>query len=288
MNDILRTFRLGTINLVGVTIPGLMFLLLLLFGCIAPCLLAISYWMQVDISLTTLPPIGKVNLTLLSAVIVVVAYIAGYIFRLSTPDDLDKKSADIVLGRMKLAGDDAPAKDHWPYRGEPENKFPYFHFKDYLTHRKHPELAAEVKWSEQVRSKTFVNKMKFETAVRSPQLSAIIESNEAHIRLMFGTWLACRATFIFIVLGCVMSAVSLVIAGLRASAPTSHVDSRTTFLPWIVITLFLGLGNDQARRRIENLFHYRRVRELFDIVACYHLARTTSDASGRRADEDEN
>lgn len=282
MNDILRSFRLGIINVLGVILPGLMFLFLLFFGCLMPVVLLLGN-VQSDITLDHLPPLGRIPDSAAVLIAAVLAYVIGYIFRLSTPDDLDKKSAALVIAKMKVekGSETAAADDHWPYREESDNKFPYFYFKDYLEHREHHDLARHVKWNEKVRSKTFVNEMKLETALRCPQLASIIDSNEAHIRLLFGTWLACLHSRKFIIAGLVLSACSMALeSGLLICSASAH-HFPTSSLIWLLITLGLYRGSESAIVRIESLFHYRRVREIFDIVTCYHLACQGFDASGR-------
>jgi hypothetical protein len=317
MNDILRTFRLGTINLLGVTVPGLIFLFLLFFGFIAPVTISIgnltcrtpdplnqissfntnkaetntakimvlsakagkdvptlatSTLDETALSVFDLPPFGHISASVVGAIVVILAYVIGYIFRLSTPDELDQRSAQIVHKKMK-------PEDHWPYRGEKDNKFPYIHFQDYLENRLHSDLAKLVKWKDN-RSKTFVNEMKLETSLRCPQLAAIIDSNEAHIRLMFGTWLACCYLRYFTITGVAVSLfnVALTIYGKHAD---SFSYSLHVSLLWALITGLLLAGSECGIRKIESLFHYRRVREVFDIVACYHFACRGFDVSGQ-------
>jgi hypothetical protein len=48
--------------------------------------------------------------------------------------------------------------------------------------------------------------------------------------------------------------------------------AASALLIWLAITALLLICNLGARWRIESLFHYRRVREIFDILECYHLA----------------
>lgn len=333
MNDILRTFRLGVINLLGVTLPGLMLLLLLGFGSLFPATLllndassrlsaksllrssagtnqpakpmptpiltnstpALSTSQTVFTVHTNLPPICQLHPSAVIAIVLILAYVVGYVFRLSTPDDLDEKSTKIVLAKMEddrtsvaqCATDNskqrksAAEEDHWPHRGEKGNKFPYFHFKDYLYYREHHDLLDHVKWSQEKRSKTFVNRMKLETALRCPQLSAVIESNEAHIRMLFGTWLACRLGRWFVPIGLVASVIGCLWTWTHPVAENLGDSLLLAYTLWVVITLLVLGGTLYAKDRIEGLFHYRRVRELFDVVVCYHLALEGFDRAGR-------
>jgi hypothetical protein len=275
LNDILRSLRLGTINLLGVTVPGFAFLFLMFFGFLVPLLVLFGVIAEASnnrlphITLSNFPPLGSIPASVIGFVVAVLSYVIGYIFRLSTPDDLDKTSAKIVRANMRSENEE---DDTWPYRDEPGNKFPYYHFKEYLEKRNHAELAKHVKWDGKVRSKTFVNEMKLETFILSPQLSAIVDSNEAHIRMLFGTWLACRHTTRFVIAGAVGITVSGAIAARtwwRLGEP-SYWTGPT--IVWVTLVYLLTYGALQARKRIETVFHYRRVRELFDIVACYHFA----------------
>lgn len=309
MNDILRTLRLGVVDLLGVTVPGLILLFLLLFGCIAPSFLLFSdvgsRWPAVTSQavvsstntppivaesgephvismLRNLPPLGRVPASIVLAVVLIFAYIIGYILRLSSPDILDKESTPIVLGEMEKEKERSVEEDRWPIRlGEKENKFPYWHFAEYLKHRKHDELAAHVEWNKDMRSKTCVNRMKLETSLRCPQLSAIIESNEAHIRLLFGTWSACRVCLIPTAVGVTVSALGFALSVSWPNPAPSSDFQQLSYVAWGFITLLLFLGTITGKRQIEKLFHYRRVRELFDVVACYHLACEGFDAAGR-------
>ena len=291
MADIFRSFRLGIINLLGVTVPGLIVLFLVCVGCLAPVALLIQDLttdpaVAIKSGFPEIPPIGAVSPAIVVSAVLVLAYIVGYIFRLSTPDDLDRISAKHVI--KKMGGVNKAESDHWVHHDELDNKFPYFHFRDYLEYRKHDELVPLVDWDEKLRSKTFVNKMKLTIGVRSPRLSAIIESNEAHIRLLFGTWLAARLCLLFIGVGLIAALIGLVRC---IMVPEINQKAQNLLFPysvWIVVCLVLIIGSVFAIWRIRNLFHYRRVRELFDVVACYHLARKGFDAAGRPRNKKKN
>lgn len=335
MGNLLRSFRLGIINLLGVTVPGLIVLFLIGFGCLAPVVLFLqdittSVAANNKNAILEIPPIGAVPPTLAIITLLILAYIIGYIFRLSTPDVLDRISAECVMDRM--GGIHKAKEDHWPYRGkeaiheedkikegcgnifsnslfrdyrrfrkdkmkrqkkfpylclldylnyrkhkrERGNKFPYFHFKDYLYHRNHKELSDHIKWNKKRRSKTFVNKMKLETHMRSPQLSAIIESNEAHIRLLFGIWRAARLCLPFVLIGIGVAFIGIYRCTIVTSGAPKSQQLLFPYSVWLVLTLVLAAGSAFSIWRIQNLFHYRRVRELFDIVVCFHLARQFS------------
>lgn len=287
MTDCLRFLRLGVINVLGITVPGVLLILFLTAGFFFPltiCVLPLCQeilgsdkcvtWEHAVLFSTS----GKTLLLFLSLVL---AYIAGYIIRLSTPDDLDRISAKIVLGKMsqeaKAKEGLGAAEDHWPFQGEPDNKFPYFHFRDYLLFRGLKECANLVAWGPpdgtdlSKRSKTHVNMMKLEITATAPELSAIVESNEAHVRLMFGTWVAIMTTRYFVVFGAVLS-----ILGLAGAAVASSTRSPATSPPYglsLILCVAIFMAMQWAKVRIEHLFHYQRVREIFHIVACFYHAR---------------
>jgi hypothetical protein len=159
--------------------------------------------------------------------------------------------------------------DAWPYNpDEPLDKYPYFNFYWYLEHRGHSDLANMVTWgsddedSRNKRSKTAVNRMKMAIRYYCPQLSKSLESKEGHIRLMAGTWSAFRIA---------MWLVS--IASVVVTIPAIMVPQ----LRWLFIFSFVNLSMmslmQYSIRRIEKLFHYRRVSELFHIVQAAHFAQ---------------
>ncbi|HYO91538.1 MAG TPA: hypothetical protein VEQ40_07875 [Pyrinomonadaceae bacterium] len=323
MIELFRFFRVGIVNLVGVTLPGLLTLFFFGVGFILPLVILVfdftqrlagvrpsTVWAMVDSLFSS-------NKGIIISLTIILSYIIGYIIRLSTPDELDRISAKNVLQKMgeelapefkealkkraEAADDDgekfkserileetdedlnsgaiAAAKlDRWPYQGEKTNKFPYYHFKQYLNSRGLVELAELVKWGDPKsedeansykRSKTWVNLMKLEVGLRSPELSSVIESNEAHVRLLFGTWQAITTSRRFVIAGLVLS----FIGPLSRFIPTTHLAPPS---PSYIICILIGgtvfVGITWAKNRIENLFHYQRVRELTHIIGCAHYA----------------
>ena len=322
MLELFMFFRLGIVNLVGVTLPGLLTLFFLGVGFIWPLLIFVfdlNQWfagVERAAAWEAIDSFYSSNKGLITSLIIILAYIIGYIIRLSTPDELDRISAKNVLNKMgqesaspskdkkdatKLASEIkgkkdatesrlkkereidegfnpkaivAAQEDRWPYQGEKENKFPYFYFKQYLSSRGHPELAELINWgppttkkSDAKRSKTQVNLMKLEVSLRCPELSSVIESNEAHVRLLFGTWQAITTSRRFVIIGVILSSSDFVM---------TVVASRHLFpsYPLSILSILVGglmlVGMTWAKRRIENLFHYQRVRELTHIVGCFH------------------
>jgi|WetSurMetagenome_2_1015567.scaffolds.fasta_scaffold62554_3 hypothetical protein len=301
MTDCLRFLRVGIINILGITVPGLLLLVFLLIGFILPLIgIMIPFHEGIlssdqDALKETLSAFFKTNVVLLTVLGLIIAYVTGYIIRLSTPDDLDRRSAEMVLDKMgreaKLEKIEAAKKDWWPTLLDDGDKFPYFYFKEYLQERGHKDIADIVEWGapdskRSKRSKTHVNIMKLEVLTKLPGLSASIESNEAHVRLMFGTWLSISTCWYLVMIGCVVS-----FAGLLASTFLPQIG-RLSFedIPYAFLLLVGGIlliTMYWAKSRIENLFHYQRVRELTHIVACVYFARRMNQKTCPDAESEE-
>lgn len=296
MMELFRFFRLGVIGLVGITVPGILMLLLASLGLLIPMSVLILHVCHLLLGLDdgaiwqSVATVYEGNRALIITLVVVGAYVAGYTLRLSTPDDLDLLSARRVIAQMGRDQATTPANaakaDAWPYRGEPDNKYPYLHFREYLLKRQLPELAALVKWGyagqeghsdDSKRTKTLVSMMKLDILDRSRELSAIVESNEAHVRLVFGTWKAIVVCRPLVLSGLVASILGLALTLIRISDHGTASDRP--FILGVLVGLTLLGGMSWAKSQILNLFHYQRVRELTHIVGCLHYAQTTkSDA----------
>ena len=106
MIEFLRALKLGAVNLFGVAIPGFMLLFFSVLGAIAPAIV-----LCMGLFHTTLPFEILENYKLPTTVVVVIfSYVGGYILRFVLPDELDKKSAQVVLETM-----DEDEKSCWPY-----------------------------------------------------------------------------------------------------------------------------------------------------------------------------
>ncbi len=120
--------------------------------------------------------------------------------------------------------------------------------------------------------------MKIDVALHSPELAAVVESNEAHVRLMSGTWISIKETLLLVWVGAFSTLLATVIVYfpfIRNHLGLSgfDLDSSPKYLVYFVAILFLVSAMYWAKYKIENLFHYRRVSELFHIVQAAHLAR---------------
>jgi hypothetical protein len=211
MNELIKSIRVGAVDFFGIIIPGILLIAMCALGFFMPLLLIIMDILGVAINWQE--ALSK-NTTLIFSTLVIFSYVLGYILRLSSPDELDRESAKIVIKQEKKFNLNFD-EDGWPYDlGNSTEKYPYSKFRDYLQKRGHLELTEELVtwcpdrdftegavWDDVVhtdkspipktkRSKSAINEMKIKVRVQCPELSALIESKEGHIRLMAGTWTA--------------------------------------------------------------------------------------------------
>ncbi len=148
--EIPRTLRLGVMNLFGIAIPGFLILFFSFFGFFVPAVI-----IALDLSHSdwnTIIPFFEKNTVVTAIVIILFSYVAGYILRLSTPDDLDKVSAEKVL--KKLREEEPGEIETWPYTEIEGDKFPYFNFQRYLFERGLGEFLYLVRWEPDPKGKT--------------------------------------------------------------------------------------------------------------------------------------
>ena len=293
MREVLRFFSLGVVNLLGIIFPGLMFILLFTVTVVWPTSeVMLKIFLpgaanQLPIGWSTLNQSYNLNSPIVIIAGFMVSYVIGYILRLTTVDKLDMISAQKVFKQMEddyknnCPPKDIPEnlqktaieEDCWPFHGSPGDKFPYLHLKSYLKKRGLDDLAELVSWSdksgqkdntEPQRSKKIINNYKIEVFHKSPQLSSIIESNEAHIRLTFGTWKV--STMFFWI------ALAFIAAVIIMSILIPHLSLRQLSLI-IIIELLIASLLFFAKKMIENQFHYQRIKELVQILACTKLSR---------------
>jgi hypothetical protein len=196
-------------------------------------------------------------------------------------------------------------KDGWPFDpSNPKDKYPYLHFRKYLEKRGHTQLAEEfATWEPEARktdiatqsvtasegkplesskqdgkkqrSKSTVNMMKMSIRLYCPELSSLVESKEAHIRLMAGTWTA----FKFSQWPIWIALIFLAAAGFAPQWLESILSIRLmdhNYFVYMFINLNLLMVIFFCNQRIEKLFHYRRVSELFHIVQAAYFAQQKS------------
>src|SRR5687768_9774353 len=115
MIEALRAIRVGAVNLFGIAIPGFLILFVSFGGFVIPLLMLA--WIGGGAELPVLVTVYNSNEALVWMLVVVFSYVAGYILRLSSPDDLDEVSGRKVLTKMK-----PKEREVWPYTGDEEDK----------------------------------------------------------------------------------------------------------------------------------------------------------------------
>ncbi|MBN2226829.1 MAG: hypothetical protein JW763_05650 [candidate division Zixibacteria bacterium] len=292
MIEVFRALRLGVINLFGIAVPGFILILISFLGVLFPLSAITSHISKMEFHNFA---IIQDNPGCVIITIIILSYVAGYILRLSSPDELDKVSAIKVLAQLNES-----EKAVWPYQNpEGEEKYPYYHMYDYLNARGLDYLLYLATWGPDInderqmhdnrehtkRSKTAVNKMKMDVSISNKELSAAIESNEAHVRLMSGTWLSINATLLPVWIGSVISFIGLLftyrgnisISLILSDSFMSYIHSPN-YLGLMVVSFLILISMYWARNRIESLFHYRRVGELvFIIMAADKVNKQSND-----------
>jgi hypothetical protein len=293
LNNMVKSMRVGTVDFFGILLPGLLAVVVCAIGFFIPVLILIldftgtvnAHWIVSDPTL----------IAFILFVLIVLSYILGYILRLSSPDELDRISAKYVIEREKKISKYF-LEDEWPYDfNDPLDKYPYFNFRNYLIRRGHTHLTKDlVTWGpdEKVmngeiwpatgnngksiritkRSKSTVNKMKIDIRIYCPELTGLLESKEGHIRLMAGTW----AAFKFSKRPVQITLLIVVLVALLFQMPgwlsfMWRPHQNYFICSFVVFTLLMVVS--YSNRRIEKLFHYRRVSELFHIVQAAYIAQ---------------
>ena len=235
MLDFLRTLRLGGLSVFGVMLPGL-----LLLGCSVIGLFVPITALLCSVSgggAWVLLALAERHATALAVVALLIGYVLGYVLRLYSPDDLDRESVGPILRGMS-----DEEKKVWPCTGEPGDKFPYFHTHEYVRARSLEGVLKYVTWgrdvpkcedeSRQKRSKSVVNWLKLEIAIRDPELAAQVESHEAHIRLMAGAWRAALWSWPIIFAGLIAAVAGVVFSVHRTFGFSSDTVWIYAVLSW--------------------------------------------------------
>lgn len=318
MKELLQFMSIGIINLFGIMIPGLLFLIFTTFNTVFPSITLFFEFLNVSETaffvnrLKQAYHVFVANKSMIIIFALTLSYVLGYLIRLWTVDDLDEKSANKVLKRMcdeylssrvkprkskmiirllfkptktyreikekkrkrnKLE-EKIAAKDAWPYRRVKNDRFPYLYFKEYLLRRGLNALAKLVIWENSPnpskgiqRSKAIINIYKVEIrssdSTSHEKMSAIIESNEAHIRLMFGTWQVTKFFWKWALLFSLLFLATII----WSKTPNLQYGKDVLYYQLLIqlLSLFFLLW---TKNWIEKLFHYQRVKELTQILGC--------------------
>lgn len=305
ISDFFKSLSLGLINILGIIFPGTIFILMFILIILIPTVFLIEHTNELlgvisnAVVKTSYMEIYKENRVFIIFFLILLSYALGYIIRLSTVDELDEKSAKHVLKRIKhdhdkekskeqdydslsnkeLTQKDLAEKEGWPYRLDSHDKFPYLHFRDYLEKRGLNNQANLVTWEKEPfpegeekvqRSKAIINQYKIQVHNLSPELSAIIEANEAHIRLLFGIW---SVNKMYKILNIVFGSICIsctVLSLLNIMKLQFHIWA---YLSLIQIIIFILIS--WSSKRIVKMFHYQRVKEITQILTCTHIANSS-------------
>jgi len=283
MSEFLRAFRLGTVNLFGIAIPGFLLLFFATIGLLIPAQIFILNYNEVSNWHFSIEWYNSTKWFMIGT-FVLISYVVGFILRLTSPDKLDGISIEVCDSPLFLNGDKGV-------------RFPYLRLGPYLRQQGHDDLQNIISWDisgcsddsipEKVQkcSNTTINRLKAEISFKCPELAATVESNEAHIRLMSGTWLAIRTTLPLVGLGAFIC--------LYVSIPLFKSYLNPTFSKCLayyhlqlVSNTFLIVGMIWSNKKIERLFHPRRVGELLFILQAVFLARQSDNSDTSTADND--
>ena len=287
MNEWFRYVRLGMIDVFGITIPGVLLIVFALGGFLVPvtCLIIPVTQAFADCqegsSANYLLTTWEANKTFILLLGIVLAYMLGYILRLVSPNRLDKVSASHVIAEMEKTALGMIEKDHWPIQDVSHDKFPYLNLRHYLEYRGHTELASLIPWGpeedkKQKKSSTHIQTMKLRVLLKEPELAALLDSKEAHIRLLSGTWGAIRSTRWFVYAGLVISLIGIVVS---CVSQNHEVFRPHVYAGCLLVTAALVMAMEWCKNTIERLFHYQRVRELFLIVASAYQVKEEGRAT---------
>lgn len=217
--------------------------------------------------------------------LIALSYIVGHLFFRQDPKIPDEQSFRRV---QKTIGESGPVRKELDDRGDtksngkPDEKsestkkdrdlnykveFPYFHLYEYLSERGLTHLADLIPWrgdssnTHRFRSKHFINILKIRLEFLFPDRYVTVARNEAHVRLMTSGWYVTSSLKWIALMGTFIGLASYVITSLRIADfwPVSNVDA-------IIMPLIVFLAAITAKRQIERVVHYQRIREIIFVL----------------------
>jgi hypothetical protein len=282
MIDFLRGLGVGIVNLLGVAVPGALLLGLAAFGLALPSLVLALNLTGVAVPAPQTWP-KEIEWAALAG-FAGLSYVAGYILRLNSPNDLDRSSVERRHRRKMM-----PSRVGFP-KGRNDH-FPYLGLSEYVGKLKTSyALASLVVWDEKNTEScdtTHVNMWKKDIELFCPELAAGVRSEEAHVRLMSGVWLAIKTAWWLVLAGLLLASGVLTVSRLAVAArwPLSLVENVAFFAAYAVFALFLLAVMFWARVSIEKLFHPRRVGELLLVLHAKLHADRIAGSSTKGAKE---
>ena len=215
MEELIKSFRLGVVQIFGILVPGLALLTCLAYPIwlsqgAGDSLLLLKDWKSHRIEVAA----GALTL----------AYVLGFVIRLIPTEWLDYFSIGWRNRRQKgesprLIGD-----------------YPYANFQDILSYAGLKGLSRYVKWTKDGPRPTRaqVNSLKLLVASENPNLASALASTEANIRMMFGLFVAG-----FAALGVLVG--SLLFQGIMGGSWQQPIRGFWMLLVAIVFSLFMIL-----------------------------------------------
>lgn len=271
----LEAIREFYIELFGVLVPGVFFVLLAAIGFLVPALNALlivgdtPIWSEIKAYAST-HSIVSVLVTM------VFAYVAGQIFYRQDPKVPDQRS----IQNMRRRDPDAFSGGCVRLGMRGADEYPYASLKEYLAQRGF-EIADDVPWSgadflsdekrskAQLRSKHFINKLKLRVKYTNDAASFDLVRNEGQVRMMSSLWHLSGTTAVLSLTGVVATLISIGVL-LRENQDQSAQNSFE-MLFWAALVLGVSL---QVRSAVERFIHYQRVREIVQVLEAARLAAT--------------
>jgi hypothetical protein len=126
------------------------------------------------------------------------------------------------------------------------------------------------------RTKTFINALKLRILNRGPESFGPIARNEAHVRLNSSTWYMART---IMWLSLIATAISVLLANhLWRFQDQAGATQRLVWLPIALPVTGITLSI-WTKRKIENVLHYQRVREVIHVLETAHLLFRSDSSS---------
>jgi hypothetical protein len=271
------------VDLLGGLLPGTLYVLGLIPGFLVPAVFFVAVvegkapsplrdWNVPDSAVFWLAAFLLILMT---------AYVVGHLFFRESPKTPDERSvlrtnAHLEEGAAVRLAENPDSTGptsvlerfrRWWSPPKPDVEFPYLFIREYLVHRGLSHLADLVPWdggdrsSHARRSKHFINLLKIRLEFSFPERMGRLVRNEAHVRLSSSTWYVGRALQTAAIAGIVLAAGANGLAWYRAS-DVMHVP-QIEILAMPILTLTIAR---MARRKVERVLYYQRVREVVFIL----------------------
>ncbi len=203
----------------------------------------------------------------LAAIGAVVGFV-GFLFYIQDPKVPNRVSFRRLFHQLKNPQD---ARGELACASTEECDFPFLYYREYLERRGLDHLRPLVTWGPgRARTKWIINLLKIRLHYHYPDRFILISRNEAHVRLASSAWHVAQ------------SIQSLSYAGIAISVGSMHI---ALFVLWgspaLTVALYdhasaasllvtILLLTRLARGKIESVFHYQRLREVFFVLeTCY-------------------